>query len=235
MRAFPSIRDLVVDVSSNYAAKRKIKPFTPRPPDAADGTWRRILTEPVSGAILDYGRTTYRPPTALTDYVRARDRVCRFPTCQTPASRCDLDHLKPYEPDGITADTNLWALCRRHHRLKDQHTGWTVTGDPAHLMIWTSPMGRRYESHPYHYQDDDPIPNEPPEPLPGLAGESEQAITVIPMAARTDIPFWDFMKASTDQALEASLRQDVVSYNGVKAKSPAPEGTIFSLAYVIVR
>jgi succinate dehydrogenase / fumarate reductase iron-sulfur subunit len=40
MRAFPSIRDLVVDVSSNYAAKRKIKPFTPRPPDAADGTWR---------------------------------------------------------------------------------------------------------------------------------------------------------------------------------------------------
>jgi succinate dehydrogenase / fumarate reductase iron-sulfur subunit len=40
MRAFPPIRDLVVDVSSNYAAKRKIKPFTPRPPDAADGTWR---------------------------------------------------------------------------------------------------------------------------------------------------------------------------------------------------
>jgi succinate dehydrogenase / fumarate reductase iron-sulfur subunit len=40
MRAFPSIRDLVVDVSSNYAAKRKIRPFTPRPPDAADGTWR---------------------------------------------------------------------------------------------------------------------------------------------------------------------------------------------------
>jgi len=29
---------------------------------AADGTWRRILTEPVSGAILDYGRSTYRPP-----------------------------------------------------------------------------------------------------------------------------------------------------------------------------
>jgi succinate dehydrogenase iron-sulfur subunit len=40
MRAFPPIRDLVVDVASNYAAKRKITPFTPRPPDARDGTWR---------------------------------------------------------------------------------------------------------------------------------------------------------------------------------------------------
>jgi succinate dehydrogenase / fumarate reductase iron-sulfur subunit len=40
MRAFPPIRDLVTDVSWNYAAKKRVKPFTPRPPDAADGTWR---------------------------------------------------------------------------------------------------------------------------------------------------------------------------------------------------
>lgn len=40
MRAFPLIRDLVTDVSWNYEAKKKIKPFKPRKPDAADGTWR---------------------------------------------------------------------------------------------------------------------------------------------------------------------------------------------------
>jgi len=40
MKAFPVIKDLVTDVSSNYAAKRRIKRFKPRPPDAADGTWR---------------------------------------------------------------------------------------------------------------------------------------------------------------------------------------------------
>ena len=40
MRAFPPIRDLVTDVTSNYEAKRKIKPFAPRPPDDADGSWR---------------------------------------------------------------------------------------------------------------------------------------------------------------------------------------------------
>ena len=40
MRAFPGIRDLVTDVSWNYLAKRTIKPFKPRAPDAPDGTWR---------------------------------------------------------------------------------------------------------------------------------------------------------------------------------------------------
>ena len=40
MRAFPLIRDLVTDVSWNFQAKKSIKRFKPRPPDAPDGTWR---------------------------------------------------------------------------------------------------------------------------------------------------------------------------------------------------
>lgn len=40
MRSFPSIRDLVTDVSWNFRVKTQIKKFTPRPPDAPDGTWR---------------------------------------------------------------------------------------------------------------------------------------------------------------------------------------------------
>jgi succinate dehydrogenase / fumarate reductase, iron-sulfur subunit len=40
MRAFPLIRDLVTDVSWNFRVKKGIKPLKPRPPDAADGTWR---------------------------------------------------------------------------------------------------------------------------------------------------------------------------------------------------
>src|SRR5918992_3557033 len=40
MRAFPPLRDLVTDVSWNFEVKRRIAPFTPRPPDAPDGTWR---------------------------------------------------------------------------------------------------------------------------------------------------------------------------------------------------
>jgi succinate dehydrogenase / fumarate reductase iron-sulfur subunit len=40
MRAFPLVRDLVTDVSSNFRAKTRIRKFTPRRPDAPDGTWR---------------------------------------------------------------------------------------------------------------------------------------------------------------------------------------------------
>lgn len=40
MKTFPIIKDLVTDVSWNYRVKKKIKKFKPRPPDAADGSWR---------------------------------------------------------------------------------------------------------------------------------------------------------------------------------------------------
>ncbi|MCU1278211.1 MAG: succinate dehydrogenase subunit [bacterium] len=40
MKAFPLIKDLVTDVSWNYAVKKAIPKFAPRKPDAADGTWR---------------------------------------------------------------------------------------------------------------------------------------------------------------------------------------------------
>jgi hypothetical protein len=37
------------------------------------GTWRGLLTDPADGTLLDHGRRTYRPPTALADHVTARD------------------------------------------------------------------------------------------------------------------------------------------------------------------
>jgi succinate dehydrogenase / fumarate reductase iron-sulfur subunit len=40
MRTFPVIKDLVCDVSWNYAVNRSIPTFRPRASDVADGTWR---------------------------------------------------------------------------------------------------------------------------------------------------------------------------------------------------
>ena len=40
MHTFPSIRDLVTDVSWNFRVKKNIKKFQPRAPDKPDGTWR---------------------------------------------------------------------------------------------------------------------------------------------------------------------------------------------------
>lgn len=111
-----------------------------------DVTWRRILTHHVTGALLDYGRTTYRPPAALADHVRARDVTCRFPGCRHPARTCDLDHSVPF-PVGPTAVSNLGSLCRHHHRLKHE-TRWTVVQRDGGAFSWTSPTGRRYLTAP---------------------------------------------------------------------------------------
>ncbi|MFN2446423.1 MAG: succinate dehydrogenase/fumarate reductase iron-sulfur subunit [Vicinamibacterales bacterium] len=40
MRTFPLIKDLVTDVSWNFTVKTSMRKFTPRAPDAPDGTWR---------------------------------------------------------------------------------------------------------------------------------------------------------------------------------------------------
>jgi hypothetical protein len=113
---------------------------------AGDVTWRRLVTDPVTGSLLDYGRTTYRPPAALADHVRARDATCRFPGCRHPARGCDLDHSVPY-PVGPTSASNLGALCRHHHRLKHE-TQWTVRQHDGDTFTWVSPTGRKYQTTP---------------------------------------------------------------------------------------
>jgi succinate dehydrogenase / fumarate reductase iron-sulfur subunit len=45
MRAFPPVRDLVTDVSWNFAVKKRIAKFKPRLPDAPDGTWRMAQSD----------------------------------------------------------------------------------------------------------------------------------------------------------------------------------------------
>lgn len=121
---------------------------------AGDGTWRRLLTEPSSGAVLDVGRASYRPPTAMARHVRTRDRTCRFPGCRQPARNCDLDHTTEYPAAGTSAD-NLSSLCRHHHRLKHR-TSWQAAQQTDGLITWTSPTGRTYETAPEPYGDGRP-------------------------------------------------------------------------------
>ncbi len=103
---------------------------------AGDARWRRLVTDPVTGCLLDYGNATYRPPQALVDYVTARDRTCRFPGCENPACGCDLDHAIAH-PAGATSAVNCGLLCRRHHRLKTFRP-WKVKRHPDGSITWHS-------------------------------------------------------------------------------------------------
>ena len=118
---------------------------------AADGNWKRFITDPTSGELLDIGRKSYRPSQHLVDFLIARDRTCRFPGCRYPAHRSDIDHVTPWDDGGKTTPQNLGSLCRRHHRLKT-HGGWKVTSARDGSCEWISPNGKHYlvPSRPVH-------------------------------------------------------------------------------------
>ena len=129
---------------------------------AGTGTWRRLLTDPRTGTVLDVGRRRYHPPDDLAEIVRARDRRCLSVVCGAAARDCDLDHREPFHPDGTggaTSAENLGPLCRRDHLLKT-HAGWHLDKTDTNTYTWTTPTGHVY---PYHSptppgHDDDPPP-----------------------------------------------------------------------------
>ena len=133
---------------------------------AADptGTWRRLITDPATGALLDHGTNTYRPPADLAAFVIARDQTCTFPGCRRAAHRCDLDHEVPASTGGATSVDNLAALCRRHHRAKHQ-AGWQVRRNQhTSQSHWTSPTGHIYQSRPPTYPRDRSADHDPEPP-----------------------------------------------------------------------
>ncbi|TDD98848.1 HNH endonuclease signature motif containing protein, partial [Jiangella asiatica] len=114
---------------------------------AADATLRRLLTDPATGEVLEYGHTTYAPPAALAAFVTARDATCRFPTCDRPSGEADIDHVVPYRHGGTTGATNTWLLHRAHH-LDRTHHGHIIRTDPDGTRWWTTPAGFTYPTEP---------------------------------------------------------------------------------------
>ncbi|MFG6504326.1 DUF222 domain-containing protein [Microbacterium sp. P05] len=113
---------------------------------AGDATgWDRVLTHPITGAVLAVDR--YTPNADLKRYRSATDRRCRCPGCRMPAHRCDLDHNVDAALGGATEACNLSYFCRRHHSLKHM-PGWGVEQLPGGRIEWTTPTGRVYVDEP---------------------------------------------------------------------------------------
>ncbi len=110
---------------------------------ASDAKWKRFITEPQTGNLLDFGRESYEPPQQLKDFLIARDRTCRFPGCRRSALLSDLDHAESWDSGGSTSPDNIGALCRRHHRLKT-HDGWKIESFSDGSCTWTSPLGKQF-------------------------------------------------------------------------------------------
>lgn len=107
--------------------------------------WERILTHPVTGAVLHVD--TYHRSAAIDRFLRARNQRCRFPGCTRPAVHCEVDHTHDFALGGATNVCNLANLCQRHHTMK-QFTAWRVRQLGNGTLEWTSPLGRIYIDEP---------------------------------------------------------------------------------------
>ncbi|WP_147795933.1 HNH endonuclease signature motif containing protein [Cellulomonas sp. Y8] len=123
---------------------------------AIGGVWQRVVTDPLTDRVLDVGRERYRPPAALAELIRVRDKTCVAPGCLVPACGCELDHTQEFHPrpggdpdaplGGTDAD-NLGPVCHRHHRLKTDG-GFRLRQIQPGLFEWITPTGHRYLTRP---------------------------------------------------------------------------------------
>ncbi len=114
----------------------------------ADGatSFHRVLTDPMTGAPLEIGRTKYRIPAAMRQWLRLRDGKCPFPGCNGQSLDNEADHLLAWADGGTTGINNLGQPCRKHHKLKHT-TRWAPTEASLNQPPgWTSPTGRYYPS-----------------------------------------------------------------------------------------
>jgi hypothetical protein len=88
------------------------------------------LLHDLSGAIIDAGRRTRKPPPALRRALRERDQGrCQYPGCHS--RRTDAHHIRHWANGGETKLANLISFCKTHHRLvheKDHIIAATAAG-----------------------------------------------------------------------------------------------------------
>jgi hypothetical protein len=121
---------------------------------------RRLVTDPITGVLVDYGTTRYRPDAYLTGLTEARDVTCRYPGCTRNAVYCDDEHCEAF-PQGDTSAANICQLCRKHHRRKTRGRFTYTRPDPATgKTIWTTPLGFTYVQEPATYDESGPDPGD---------------------------------------------------------------------------
>jgi hypothetical protein len=124
-----------------------IDPVTAGRLAAAATTFRRLFTDPIDGAELNLGRTSYKPNKAQREWLRRRYGTCVAPTCNCSAVKSDTDHALDWVFDGYTNENNLGPLHRGHHTLRHKTT-ITVERLPDGRYRWTTPTGFTRDNDP---------------------------------------------------------------------------------------
>lgn len=99
-----------------------------------------VLTDPWTGAVIDIGRTRYRPPNVLREFLRWRDEHCCFPGCRRLPDASEIDHIDDWAKGGGTTRRNTRLLCKRHQMFKHA-LGWQSAYRPDGSVEWRTPNG----------------------------------------------------------------------------------------------
>lgn len=81
-------------------------------------SFRRVITDPVKGVVVDMDRRTYRPTRAQRDWLTLHHGTCTRDGCTHLAVDADLDHDRPWVRGGTTDLTQLRPLCPRDHTMR---------------------------------------------------------------------------------------------------------------------
>ena len=126
--------------------------------------FRRMVTDPVDGHLLDYGTLTYLPA-PLRTYVLARDGGCRAPGCTSrDPRRMQMDHAEPF-PDGGSDAGNTGGICISDHQNKTAGHARIENSKPDGSCDWITAWGQRIHipARPFlHDPADHPDPDPPP-------------------------------------------------------------------------
>ncbi len=126
--------------------------------------FRRIVTDPVTGHLLDYGRETYLP-SPLRDYVLHRDGGCRIPGCGTRRiNALEMDHALKW-PLGPSDPANTGGISTRCHQLKTAGYLDLVDGKPDGSVTLVTLLGQRIHIPPRPYTGWQPPPADDPPPF----------------------------------------------------------------------
>ncbi len=142
--------DLVIDLDTlrGEVEREALLDGQPIPADAARElvdavrTWRRVVTDPVDGHLLDYGTRQYLPD-RLRRFVFARDGECLAPDCAVRSPRrLQLDHVVPF-PDGPSSAANTDTKCTVCHQLKTAGHLGVADASADGSRTWTTAWGQR--------------------------------------------------------------------------------------------
>jgi hypothetical protein len=119
--------------------------------------FRRIVTDPVTGVALDYGREQYLPA-PLRDYVLHRDGGCRIPGCGCRTiSQLQMDHALKF-PLGPSTPANTGGISPRCHQIKTAGFFDLVDGHPDGSVTLVTMLGQRIRIPPRPFMGWHPPP-----------------------------------------------------------------------------